>query len=92
MIFNEQAFKTLIQDAVKEALAQQDNQIFYGYADVKKFIEISGISENDMERKVLSHPAFEHCVARFDGGNKRYIHITKGLQALDNILLRENAK
>lgn len=87
-MFDESAFKSLIQDAVKEALAQQDNQLFHGYADVKQFIKISGISENDMERKVLSHPAFEHCVARFDGGSKRYIHIANGLQALDNILLR----
>ena len=87
-MFDESAFKSLIQDAVKEVLAQQDNQLFHGYADVKQFIKISGISENDMERKVLSHPAFEHCVARFDGGSKRYIHIANGLQALDNILLR----
>ena len=87
-MFDESAFKSLVQDAVKEALAQQDNQLFHGYADVKQFIKISGISENDMERKVLSHPAFEHCVARFDGGSKRYIHIANGLQALDNILLR----
>ena len=38
--------------------------------------------------EVLPHPAFKHCVARFDGGSKRYIHIANGLQALDNILLR----
>ena len=87
-MFDEAAFKSLIQDAVNQALAQRDNQLFHGYADVKQFIKISGISENDMERKVLSHPAFEHCVARFDGGSKRYIHIANGLQALDNILLR----
>ena len=36
----------------------------------------------------LSHPAFEHCVARFDGSTKRYIHIVKGLEALDEILLK----
>ncbi|WP_052255814.1 hypothetical protein [Salinicoccus sp. YB14-2] len=89
-MFDESAFKSLIQDAVKEALSQQDNQLFHGYADVKQFIKISGISENDMERKVLSHPAFEHCVCRFDGSMKRYIHIRKGLDALDKILIKES--
>ena len=88
MLIDESAFKSLIQDAVKEALSRQDKQVYQGYADVKQFIKISGISENDMERKVLSHPAFEHCVARFDGSKKRYIHIVKGLEALDEILLK----
>lgn len=87
-MFDESAFKSLIQDAVKEALYRQDKQVYQGYADVKQFIKISGISENDMERKVLSHPEFEHCVARFDGSTKRYIHIVKGLEALDEILLK----
>lgn len=87
-MFDEIAFQTLVSDAVKQALAQQDNQVYQGYADVKQFIEISGISKRDMEDRVIPHPAFEHCVARFDGGSKRYIHIANGLQALDNILLR----
>lgn len=87
-MFDETAFKTLVKDAVNQALAQQDNQLFRGYADVKQFIEISGISKRDMEDRVIPHPAFKHCVARFDGGSKRYIHIANGLQALDNILLR----
>lgn len=87
-MFDEIAFQTLVSDAVKQALAQQDNQVYQGYADVKQFIEISGISKRDMEDRVIPHPAFKHCVARFDGGSKRYIHIANGLQALDNILLR----
>ena len=89
MFIDEQAFKSLIQDAVKQAM-KQDEQVYHGYADVKQFIKISGISENDMERKVLSHPAFEHCVCRFDGSMKRYIHIRKGLDALDKILIKES--
>ena len=87
-MFDESAFKSLIREAVNDALSRQDKQVYQGYADVKQFIEISGISENDLEKKVLRHPYFEHCVVRFDDSTKRYIHIVKGLEALDNILLR----
>ncbi len=72
---------------VNQALAQQDNQLFHGYADVKQFMEISGMSKRDMEDRVIPHPDFKHCVRRFDGANKRYIHIRDGLSALDNILI-----
>lgn len=87
MIFNENELKTLIVDAVNQALTRQDVQDYQGYADVKRFIEISGISKRDMEDRVIPHPEFKGCVSRFDGGTKRYIHINNGLQALDRILL-----
>lgn len=89
MIIDEQAFKSLIHDAVNQALKQQDTQVYQGYADVKQFIEISGISKRDMEDRVIPHPDFKHCVCRFDGGAKRYIHIKNGLIALDQIFRKE---
>lgn len=87
MIINEFELEILIVDAVNKALAQQDRSVYQGFADVKRFIEISGISKRDMEDRVIPHPEFEGCVTRFDGGSKRYIHINSGLQALDRILL-----
>lgn len=88
MLIDEQAFKSLIQDAVKQAV-KQDEQVYQGYADVKQFIEISGISKRDMEDRVIPHPNFRHCVCRFEGGAKRYIHIRDGLDALDKIFQKE---
>lgn len=87
MLINELELKALIEDAVNKALAQQNSYVYQGYADVKQFIEISGISKRDIEDRVIPHPDFKHCVARFDGGTKRYIHINNGLQALDSMLL-----
>jgi len=91
-MFDENKFQALVAEAVKQALKQQGAQEYYGYADVKQFIEISGISKRDMEDRVIPHPEFKHCVSRFDGGHKRYIHIRKGLDALDKILIKEAVK
>lgn len=88
MLFNPEEFQALIREAVRQELSQQDNQVYQGYADVKQFIEISGIPKRDMEDRVIPHPDFKHCVRRFDGGSKRYIHIKDGLEALDEILLK----
>lgn len=87
-MFDERAFQALVSEAVRQAIAENDQQVYQGYADVKQFIEISGIPKRDMEDRVIPHPKFKHCVARFEGGAKRYIHIQKGLEALDEILLR----
>ena len=44
---------------------------FIGFADVKEFKKISGISENDLERKVFANKGFqEKCMYRFGNGNK----------------------
>lgn len=91
MLFNENAMKSLIREAIREEIKQHETQEFkyMGYADVKQFIEISGISKRDMEDRVIPHPLFKNCVCRFDGGTKRYIHIQEGLQAINNILRKE---
>lgn len=46
----------LIIEAINTALAQLDKQIYQGYVDVKRFIEISGISKRDMEDRVIPYP------------------------------------
>ena len=89
MLFNTDEFQYLVRMAVRQELSQQDDQVYRGYADVKQFIEISGISKRHLEEKVIPHPQFKHCVCRFDGSMKRYIHIRKGLDALDEILVKE---
>lgn len=56
MIINEIELKYLIIEAINTALAPQDKQIYQGYVDVKRFIEISGISKRDMEDRVIPYP------------------------------------
>ena len=84
MLINEQAFKAAIHEAVQEALQQQNTQTYEGFADVKEFIEISGISKWDLEQKFMPHPEFKQHVHRLDG-QKRYIDIKPALEAIRNI-------
>ncbi|WP_294583003.1 hypothetical protein [uncultured Staphylococcus sp.] len=66
---------------------------FIGFADVNKFIEISGISRNDLEKHVLSNKNFQNdCIYRFGRGHKRYIKIKPAIEFIENhILVKEKA-
>ncbi|AKG74398.1 hypothetical protein [Salinicoccus halodurans] len=84
MLIDEQAFKQLIHEAVKEALPQQAQREYQEYATINEFLEISGMKETWFRDNVLSHPDFKECV--FRPGNKYYIHVSKGLAKLEHIL------
>lgn len=86
-MFNEQAFKTLVQDAVSEALRNQQETQYEGFANVEQFIEISGISKYDLEYKLMPHERFKQHVYRFDG-HKRYIDIRPALDSIRSIMKR----
>lgn len=64
---------------------------FIGFADVKEFKKVSGISENDLERKVFANKGFqEKCMYRFGNGNKRYIKVKPAIEYIaDNIMKNE---
>lgn len=64
---------------------------FIGFADVNDFIKISGLSENDLEKKVLSNKEFQkECMYRFGKGNKRYIKVDKAINFIEkNLMFRE---
>ena len=54
----------------------------------KKFIEISGISKDDFEKKVSCNKGFqEACMYRFGKGAKRYIKIDKGIDYIESQLM-----
>lgn len=91
-MFDTQALKSLMREAVREELSQQsDQQEFQGYAPVSKFIGISGISKRDLEEKVIPHPEFKDCITTLDGGGtKRYVHVKRGLEAIDKIMIRRD--
>ena len=74
---------------VNQALAQQDNQLFYGYADVKEFAEFSGYSLSDVKNKLLANEKFyETCVFRFEGSRKNYILTEKGIETAKQMMIR----
>lgn len=64
---------------------------FIGFADVKEFVKVSGISKDDLEDKVLCNESFqEACMYRFGKGNKRYIKIKPAIDFIEsNIFVKE---
>ena len=74
--------KPYMLEILKEILQEQK---YPEYSDTNQFLEISGISKNDFERKIVHHSEFEHCVHRLDENHKRYIHTQSGLDALKKI-------
>ncbi|WP_271401485.1 hypothetical protein [Salinicoccus roseus] len=84
MLIDEQAFRTLIQEAVKEALPQQERREYQEYATINEFLELSGLKDSWFRTNVLVHPDFKECI--FQPGNKYYIHVRKGLAKLELIL------
>ena len=88
MLIDEQAFKSLIQDAVKQAM-KQDEQVYHGYADVKEFAEFSGYSLSDVKNKLLANEKFYNtCVYRFEGSRKNYILTEKGIETAKQMMIR----
>ena len=64
---------------------------FIGFADAKAFVEISGISRDDLETKVYPDKGFqEACMYRFGKGNKRYIKIRPAIDFIEqHIFIKE---
>ncbi|MCD8832725.1 hypothetical protein K2V58_00190 [Staphylococcus arlettae] len=64
---------------------------FIGFADAKRFVEISGISRDDLEMKVYPNQEFqEACMYRFGKGNKRYIKVKAAIDFIEqNIFIKE---
>ncbi|WP_434121610.1 hypothetical protein [Salinicoccus roseus] len=88
-MIDERALRALIKEVVKEALAEQNGQVYEGFADMPQFLEISGISRHDMEEKLMPHPQFKQHVYRLDG-RKRYIDIKPALGSIRKIMKELN--
>lgn len=65
---------------------------FIGFADVNDFIKISGLSEGDLEKKVLCNTDFQkECMYRFGKNHKRYIKVDKAINFIEkNLMFRES--
>ncbi|MFQ3871302.1 hypothetical protein [Staphylococcus sp. Mo2-1] len=64
---------------------------YIGFADAKEFINISGISRDDLEDKVYPNKEFqEACMYRFGKGNKRYIKVRPTIDFIEQkIFIKE---
>ena len=87
-MFDTQAFKSLVQEAVTEALNDQRKDQYEGFADMARFREISGISRHDIEEKLMINPQFRQHVYRLNG-QKRYVDIKPALRAIREIMEKE---
>lgn len=65
---------------------------YIGYADAQAFVEVSGISINDLEKHVYSNRSFqEQCMYRFGKGNKRYIKVRPAIDFIEeHIFIKES--
>ena len=60
----------------------------YRVCGCEKFIEISGISKDDFEKKISCNEGFqEACMYRFGKGAKRYIKVDKAIDYIENQLM-----
>ncbi|EJN0207274.1 hypothetical protein NPE45_001922 [Staphylococcus aureus] len=64
---------------------------YIGYVDANAFVKISGISKDDLEKKVYSNKEFQkECMYRFGRGQKCYIKIDKAIQFIGtNLMINE---
>ncbi|MCJ1667821.1 hypothetical protein MT340_005220 [Staphylococcus sp. NRL 16/872] len=63
-----------------------------GFADVKEFVKISGLSKDDFEKKIASNKGFQQeCMYRFEGSRKRYIKVRKAIDYIENNLMVNEA-
>ncbi len=84
-MFDLKFLRNFIMDILREFFGEQEKQKYAEYTDVKGFCKISGISENDFDKKLTLNADFRNCIYKLDGGNKRYIHTESGLEALRNM-------
>lgn len=80
--------ETQIKQIVTSAIPQRE---YIGFADVEEFIKISGISDNDLEKKVFPDKDFQQFVFRFGRGNKRYVKVQPALEYIErNLMIKES--
>lgn len=64
---------------------------YIGFADAKAFVQISGVSKDDLEKHVYSNTEFqEQCMYRFGKNHKRYIDIVPAIKFIkEKIFVKE---
>lgn len=76
--------ETQIKQIVTSSIPRNE---YIGFADVEEFVKISGISDNDLEKKVFPDKGFQQFVFRFGRGNKRYVKVQPALEYIERTLL-----
>lgn len=64
---------------------------YIGFADVKEFVKISGLSKDDFEKKVASNQQFKKFIYKFEDSRKRYIKVKPALEFIENNLMVNEA-
>ena len=57
------------------------------FLDVKGFVEVSGLSKDDFEKKVASNQEFKKFIHKFEDSRKRYIKVKPALEFIENNLM-----
>ncbi|RIL69648.1 hypothetical protein BUY49_11000 [Staphylococcus devriesei] len=57
------------------------------FLDVKGFVEVSGLSKDDFEKKVAPNPEFKKFIYKFEDSRKRYIKTKPALEFIESNLM-----
>ena len=57
------------------------------FLDVIGFVEVSGLSKDDFEKKVASNQEFKKFIHKFEDSRKRYIKVKPALEFIENNLM-----
>ncbi|MCD9075925.1 MAG: hypothetical protein E6420_01265 [Staphylococcus haemolyticus] len=57
------------------------------FLDVKGFVEVSGLSKDDFEKKVAPNQEFKKFIHKFEDSRKRYIKVKPALKFIENNLM-----
>ncbi|MGK0537544.1 hypothetical protein HMPREF2741_10080 [Staphylococcus sp. HMSC074C12] len=57
------------------------------FLDVKGFVEVSGLSKDDFEKKVAKIQEFKKFIYKFEDSRKRYIKVKPALEFIENNLM-----
>ena len=57
------------------------------FLDVKSFVEVSGLSKDDFERKVAKRKDFQKFIFKFENSRKRHIKVKPALDYIEKEIM-----
>ena len=76
---------------LNEILNQNNKPKYKHFSNAEEFIELSGLSKDDFEKKVAPNPEFQKFIFRFEDSRKRYIKTKPALEFIEsNLMIAES--
>ncbi|MCI2948373.1 hypothetical protein FH144_08025 [Staphylococcus caledonicus] len=72
---------------LNEILNQNNKPKYKHFSNAEEFIELSGLSKDDFEKKVAKMQEFKKFIYKFEDSRKRYIKTKPALEFIENNLM-----